>query len=87
VGGSAKTFTTTYTSPYGNVDEMITDGWSFYIDGEPVPLALLSLTPNTEENKIKVKFLGDDSYIGKILTVKSVSNEIEASLDVEIIAL
>lgn len=60
--------------------------WSFYIGENQIPNNLLILTP-VAKNKIKVKFLGDDSYIGKILTVKCVSGDATASLDIEIIAL
>lgn len=85
IGGSAKTFTTTYIDSNGEPMDISPDGWSFYIDDESVANSLLTLTIN--DNKVKVKFLGDDSYIGKILTVKSTYNSIEASLDVELIAL
>ena len=50
-----------------------------------MPDDLLTLT--SSENKIKVKFLGDDSYIGKILTVKNTSENAVAELQIEIIAL
>ena len=86
IGGSAKTFTVKY---YDNVGNEILDynvgGWSFTIDGETVPNTLFNFT--SESNKIKVKFLGDDSYIGKILTVTNTSNDVISSIDIEIIAL
>ena len=86
IGGSAKTFTVTY---YDYNDEELPDyeagDWSFIIDGISVPNELLTLT--LSGNKIKVKFLGDDSYIGKILTITNTSGDIISSLDVEIIAL
>ena len=86
IGGSAKTFTITY---YNEDDEVIEDypvgDWTFSVDGVPVDEELLTLTP--EGNKIKVKFLGDDSYIGKILTVTNTSEDAVASLQIEIIAL
>lgn len=86
IGGSAKTFTVTY---YDYNDEELPDhtigDWSFEIDGTVVPDDLLTLT--SSENKIKVKFLGDDSYIGKILTVKNTSENAVAELQIEIIAL
>ena len=86
VGGSAKTFTVTYYD-YNNEElpDYTIGNWLFEIDGTVVPDDLLTLTPL--ENKIKVKFLGDDSYIGKILTVKNTSENAVAELQIEIIAL
>ena len=86
IGGSAKTFTVTY---YNEDNEVIEDcpvgDWTFSIDNNPVDEELLTLTP--DGNKVKVKFLGDDSYIGKILTVTNTSEDAVASLQIEIIAL
>lgn len=86
VGGSAKTFTVTYYD-YNNEElpDYTIGDWSFEIDGIAVPDDLLTLT--SSENKIKVKFLGDDSYIGKILTIKNTSENAVAELQIEIIAL
>ena len=86
VGGSAKTFTVTFKDMNGDEVEQPIDGWSFYIDDDLVPEELLTLT-RISATKVKVKFLGDDSYIGKILTVKCTSGEVTSSMDVEIIAL
>lgn len=86
IGGSAKTFTVTY---YDYNDQELPNhvigNWLFEIDGTPMPNDLLTLTPS--ENKIKVKFLGDDSYIGKIITIKNISEDTTAELQIEIIAL
>ena len=86
IGGSAKTFTVTF---YDHENQEMTDhqvgSWAWYIDGDPVPDILFNLTE--DGNKIKVKFLGDDSYIGKVLTVTNTSGDVISSLDVEIIAL
>lgn len=86
IGGSAKTFTVKYYDSVGNeIPDYNVGGWSFSIDGETVPNTLFNFT--SESNKIKVKFLGDDSYIGKILTVTNTSNDVISSIDIEIIAL
>lgn len=84
IGGSPKTFTAIYEDRDGNPVDM-TGAWSFVIDEEPVPSHLLILSEDGA--KIKVNFLGDDSYIGKILTVRNVNGDLTASLDVEIVAL
>lgn len=86
IGGSAKTFTVTYYGEDGEpIDTMVSEGWNFSIDGVSVSNTLFDLTP--EGNKIKVKFLGDDSYIGKILTISNISGEVTSSLEIEINAL
>ena len=86
IGGSAKTFTVTY---YNEDNEVVEDypvgNWTFSVDGVPVDEELLTLT--LDGNKVKVKFLGNDSYIGKILTVTNTSGDAIASLQIEIIAL
>ena len=91
IGGSAKTFTVTY---YNEDNEIIPDHapgeWTFVIDGTPVDSELLTLTP--DGNKLKIKFLGDDSYIGKILTITNTGIDeyfrtVTSEFQVEIIAL
>lgn len=87
IGGSAKTFTVIFADEDGTPVDMLPGTWKFSIDGESVPQELLSLT--VIDNRVKVKFLGDDSYIGKILivTYKVDDEDITTSLPIEIIAL
>ena len=86
IGGSAKTFTVTF---YDDENQEIADhdvgSWSWSIDGVSVPNTLIEYVLNG--NKIKIKFLGDDSYIGKILTITNTSGDVISSIDVEITAL
>ena len=88
IGGSAKTFTITYYSVEGSI---ITDHdagiWQLWIDDQRVPNALVEFTDMGDDKKLKFKFLGDDSYIGKILTVKNTSGDCSATLQVEIMGL
>ncbi len=84
VGGS-KTFTISFYEDDALVEHSSGE-WSFEIDGESAE-ELLSLS-YPADNKVKVKFKGDDSYIGKILTVKNVcADGVTATADIEIIAL
>ena len=84
VGGS-KTFTVSFFEEDQAV-EHDQGTWSFTIDGENAE-ELLSLS-YPAENKVRVKFNGDDSYIGKILSINNTtSDEITSSVDVEIIPL
>ena len=88
IGGSAKTFTITFKNEDGEILPDHDPGvWSFFIGDELLPNNLFDLTLLDDGVRIKVKFLGDDSYIGKILTVKNTSEEITAFLDVEILPL
>ena len=88
IGGSAKTFTVTY---YDNENQEMTGhqpgSWALSIDGTSVPNNLVELTPFDDGVKLKVKFLGDDTYIGKILTVTNTSDDATAEIQMEIIAL
>ena len=67
IGGSYKTFTVKFYD--GNDGEIPyqTGSWKFTINGEDAT-GLLAIK-NPEENQIKVKFAGDDSYIGNVLTI------------------
>ena len=88
IGGSAKTFTVTY---YDNENQEMTGhqpgSWALSIDGTAVPNNLAELTSFDDGVKLKVKFLGDDTYIGKILTVTNTSDDATAEIQMEIIAL
>lgn len=87
IGGSAKTFTVRYFNE-DNVETDYTPGiWSLSINDEVISNDLVELTELDDNKKLKVKFLGDDSYIGKILTITNKSDDVEASIQVEIIAL
>lgn len=85
IGGSAKTFTVMYYDFQDNPIDHQVGSWEFLIDEEHVPNTLMALTYT--DNKVKVKFLGDDSYIGKIFTIRNTSDDATAEIQVEIIAL
>lgn len=84
VGGSAKTLTVTFYDSNNEI-EPFESSFSFAIDGNNAD-ELLEIT-NITKNIIKVRFLGGDEYLGKILTVTNISNEIISTLDIEIIPL
>jgi len=87
VGGSSKTFTISYYDDDVIIQDHEVGTWSFSIDGENVNDELLSIISTDDANKIKVKFLGDDMYVGKILTVTNTFEDVTASMQIEIIAL
>ena len=86
IGGSAKTFTVTYYDEEGQELPDHTPGiWQFFIDNDELSPELFNLIQ--DGNKVKVKFLGDDSYIGKIVTITNTSEDSVGTLQIEIIAL
>ena len=89
VGGSPKTFTVSYYDERGELLPDFEPGrWWVMIDGETIGEDLFEIT-NDPDNiyKVKIKFLGDDDYIGKTLTVRNRNNDIVADIEVAIIAL
>lgn len=86
VNGSYKTITITYY----NSDEIITNQmpgeWSYWIDDVNVGELIQTLTTD-DENKIKIKFLGDEDYLGKILIIRNTKDSIVAELKFEIVSL
>lgn len=83
IGGSYKTFTATLYKNDVAVPISALGLWEYFIDGNPVN----SLIDNIDDGagKNKVKFIGDLSYIGKVLTIKYTSADGESdSVDVEI---
>ena len=87
IGGSAKTFTLTYYDEEGNVSDYTPGYWALWIDNKRVPNSIVDYIETDDPHKLKIKFLGDDSYIGKILKIRNTSDDVVAELDVEIIAL
>ena len=81
IGGSAKTLTVLFTDEV----EHQPGEWTFSIDDEDAS-ALVEVTL-VEEGKIKIKFIGNDDYIGKVLTATYTSSEAFATLNIEILPL
>lgn len=88
IGGSAKTFTITYYNENGEIiPDHVPGTWALWIDNQRVPNSLVEFYEIEDAKKLKFKFLGDDSFIGKILMVKNTYEDLSTSLDVEITAL
>lgn len=89
VGGSSKTITATFYEDDVEPQNPVESSFSFSIDEENVD-NLIEVT-NVTENVIKIRFLGNDDYLGKTLTVTNISNvngiEVTSTLDIEIIPL
>lgn len=88
IGGSAKTFTITYYNENGEIiSDHVPGTWALWIDNQRVSNSLVEFYEMEDDKKLKFKFLGDDSFIGKILIVKNTYEDLSTSLDVEITAL
>lgn len=91
IGGSYKKFTVNFFN--GEEETPYEIGtWKFELDGQDASSLITILThqdsKDVDENQIKVKFHGDDSYIGKTLLVKFESySGINAELKVPLVGV
>lgn len=93
IGGSYKKFTVSFfNNSQDNPIGYISGSWSFTIDNQDASalVSTLDQTTSTElsVNQIKVKFLKNDLYIGKIMTIKfTTTTGVSSSVDIELKAL
>lgn len=88
VGGSYKKFTVTFYEDGEPID--FKEGeWSYTIDGLDARELIQELhSVDTEPNQIKLKFLGDDSYIGQNIVISYTSSDkIKSSVEMNIVGL
>ena len=84
VGGSYKKFTIKFFDGEEEINT-INGNWTYEID-EVDCSSLLQI--NQQDNIVKIKFIGGDSYIGSVITIKyKTINKIETSVDVEVVGL
>ena len=86
VNGSYKKVTLTYLNSNEVLKDQTPGEWSYFIDNTDAS-ELVKILETDSPNSIKVKFLGDEEYIGKTLTIKNVRDNIIASLQLQIVAL
>lgn len=86
VGGSYKTITLTYYSTQSDTPDQTPGTWSYFIDDTDVT-DLIKVLETDSPNTIKVKWLGDEDYLGKILIIKNTRDNIVAELQLEIVSL
>ena len=90
-GGNYKKLTVTFYDDGGVIDPI--DGvWTFTIDGEDAAELLSVQTQadysSLDQNQIRIKFIGDDSYIGKNLVVThETPNKVKSELTMNIVGL
>lgn len=88
VGGNYKKFTVTFYDKDAVIPYR--EGvWSYTIDGVDASdlVTMPDSSSDTEENQIKIKFTGNKTYIGKVMTITHTSNTIVSSIDIEIVGL
>jgi hypothetical protein len=87
VGGSGRKFVVTFYDNDEQVVEFQPGNWTVWMDGED-KTDLFVLSPTSEENQVSIKANDDDSLIGKIITIKYVSeSEITSQIDMNLIGL
>lgn len=86
LGGNYKTFTVTFYDDTEVID-FINGDWIFtYKDGASAEDVLDIVF--SDDNKVKVKFIGDSNYIGTVLSIGFKSNDgISSFVDVEVTGL
>lgn len=86
VNGSYKSITIQY---YSNVTETVdqTPGnWEFYVNDSDVS-DFIKVLETDDNNTIKIKFLGDEEFLGEVLVVKNIREDIVGKLELEIVSL
>jgi len=86
VNGSYKSITITYYNSNELLNNQTPGEWSYYIDDTDAS-DLVKVLPQESPNTIKVKFLGDEHYLGKILTIKNIRDTVVAELQLQIVSL
>lgn len=86
VNGSYKKITITYYNVNKSVIDQTPGVWSYLVDGVDVS-DLIKTTQTDTPNSIKIKWLGDETYLGKILLVRNVRDNIVAELQLQIVSL
>lgn len=91
IGGSYKKLTVHFYDEFDNEIEYQNSTWKYEIDGVDVSdkVSILDSTTSTdvEENQVKVKFIGDYSYVGKVLVVTNTADTCTSKLEIGIISL
>ena len=86
VNGSYKSVTVSYYNSNELLKDQTPGEWSYYIDNTDAG-ELVKVLSQTNPNTVKIKFLGDETYLGKVLIVKNTRGNITAELQLQIVAL
>lgn len=86
IGGSYKKVTVTYYNSNEILKNQTPGDWSYWIDDTDAT-ELVKVLETESPNSIKLKFLGDEEYLGKALTIKNTRDTIIANLQLQIVTL
>lgn len=86
INGGYKTITISYYNSGELLKNQTPGEWSYWIDDTDVS-DLVGVLETDDENKIKIKFLGDEEYLHKVLTVRNIRDSITAEIKFELISL
>lgn len=86
VNGGYKAVTITYYNSNELLNDQTPGEWSYWIDDTDAS-ELIKVLSQESPNTIKIKFIGDEEYLGKVLTVKNTRDNIVAELQLEIVSL
>lgn len=86
VNGSYKKIILTYYNSNEVLKNQTPGEWSYWIDDTDVT-DLIKVLETDSPNEIKIKFLGDEEYLGKILTIKNTRDNIVGTLQLQIVSL
>lgn len=86
VNGGYKAITIRYYSKTTEIVDQTPGNWEFYIDQVEVS-DLIKVMETDTPNTIKIKFLGNEEFLGNVLTVKNTRDEIIGKLNLEITSL
>ena len=82
VGGGYKTLTVNFIKDDEEVKPLPGE-WHYFIGEEDVSTLIVE-KPTNQDNQIKIKFTGDESYIGQILTVTHVTDKTKSIIEMPI---
>lgn len=86
VGGSYKKITVTYYNPTEETVDQTPGDWSYWI-GDADASDLVKVLETDSPNTIKVKFIGDEEYLGKVITIKNTRDAVVGTLQLQIVSL
>lgn len=86
VNGSYKKISIAYYNPSEETTDQTPGEWSYWIDDMDAS-ELIKVLDTEDPNTIKVKFLGDEEYLGKVLTIKNTRDTVIGTLQLQIVSL
>ena len=86
INGGYKSITITYYNSGELIKDQTPGEWSYFIDDTDIS-DLIQTLETASPNTIKIKFLGDENYLHKVIVVKNTRSDVIAELGLELISL